>query len=89
MLDELTTGLDPAARRDTWALVQALKASGITVVLVTHALDEAEALCDRVVLIADGRLVAEGTPDEVRGDHRTLEAAYLELTDPNPLRRSA
>jgi len=80
ILDELTTGLDPAARRDTWALVRALKARGITVVLVTHAMDEAEALCDRVVVIAAGRVVAEGSPDALRGDHRTLESSYLELT---------
>ncbi len=89
VLDELTTGLDPAARRDTWALVRALKARGITVILVTHAMDEAEALCDRIVVIDAGRIVAEGTPDAVRGEHRTLEAAYLELTDHNQLRRIA
>ena len=51
VLDELTTGLDPAARRDTWALVAALRERGVTVVLVTHAMDEAEALCDRLVVI--------------------------------------
>ncbi|MFP5282437.1 MAG: ABC transporter ATP-binding protein [Actinomycetes bacterium] len=79
VLDELTTGLDPMARRDTWAMVRTLKARGITVVLVTHAMDEAEALCDRIVVIAAGRIVAEGTPDAVRGAHRTLESAYLEL----------
>ena len=55
MLDELTTGLDPAARRDTWAMVQSLKERGVTVVLVTHAMDEAEILCDRLVLINFGR----------------------------------
>ena len=58
-------------------------------ILVTHAMDEAEALCDRIVVIDAGRIVAEGTPDAVRGEHRTLEAAYLELTEPNPLRRIA
>jgi len=80
VLDELTTGLDPAARRDTWALVRSLRDSGVTVLLVTHAMDEAELLCDRLVVIHRGRIVAEGTPDQVRGDHRSLEAAYLELT---------
>ena len=84
VLDELTTGLDPAARRDTWALVRSLRARGTTVLLVTHALDEAEALCDRVVVVAGGRVVAEGAPDQVRGRHRTLEHAYLALTDPAP-----
>jgi ABC-2 type transport system ATP-binding protein len=82
VLDELTTGLDPAARRDTWTLVRSLRRQGTTVLLVTHAMDEAEALCDRVVVVAGGRLVAEGTPDDVRGEHRTLEQAYLELTSP-------
>jgi ABC-2 type transport system ATP-binding protein len=82
VLDELTTGLDPAARRDTWTLVRSLREQGTTVLLVTHAMDEAEALCDRVVVVADGRVVAEGAPDDVRGEHRTLEQAYLELTAP-------
>jgi ABC-2 type transport system ATP-binding protein len=80
VLDELTTGLDPAARRDTWALVQRLRERGVTVVLVTHAMDEAEALCDRLIVIDAGRIVAEGTPEEIREGHRTLEAAYLHLT---------
>ena len=80
VLDELTTGLDPAARRDTWALVQRLRDRGVTVVLVTHAIDEAETLCDRLVVIDAGRIIAEGTPEEIRGHHRSLEAAYLNLT---------
>ncbi len=85
VLDELTTGLDPAARRDTWALVRSLRARGTTVLLVTHAMDEAEVLCDRVLVLSGGRVVAQGTPDEVRGGHRTLELAYLELTSPELL----
>ena len=83
VLDELTTGLDPAARRDTWALIASLRERGVTVVLVTHAMDEAEALCDRLAVIADGRLIALGTPDQIRADHRSLEAAYLHLTAPD------
>jgi ABC-2 type transport system ATP-binding protein len=82
VLDELTTGLDPAARRDTWAMVRNLRDRGVTVLLVTHAMDEAETLCDRLVVINRGRIVAEGTPDEVRGAERTLESAYLNLTTP-------
>lgn len=82
VLDELTTGLDPAARRDTWVLVQGLRTRGITVVLVTHAMDEAEALCDRLAVIDRGRLVALGRAEEIRGGHRSLEAAYLSLTAP-------
>ncbi|MCO1657319.1 ABC transporter ATP-binding protein [Pseudonocardia humida] len=80
VLDELTTGLDPAARRDTWSLVRGLRTRGVTVVLVTHAMDEAEMLCDRLVVIDRGRIVAEGAPDAVRGEHRSLETAYLALT---------
>jgi ABC-2 type transport system ATP-binding protein len=82
VLDELTTGLDPAARRDTWALIEGLRDRGVTVLLVTHAMDEAEALCDRLAVIDHGRLIAEGTPDQIRGEHRSLEAAYLDLTSP-------
>lgn len=62
ILDELTTGLDPAARRATWNLVERVRDSGVTVLLVTHFMDEAERLCDRLVVIDDGRVVAEGTP---------------------------
>jgi ABC-2 type transport system ATP-binding protein len=82
VLDELTTGLDPAARRDTWALVRTLRDTGVTVLLVTHAMDEAESLCDRLAVIDRGRMVAEGSPDEVRGGHRSLETAYLHVTGP-------
>lgn len=85
VLDELTTGLDPAARRDTWALVRSLRDRGVTVLLVTHAMDEAEMLCDRLAVIDHGHVVAAGTPDEVRGDHRSLEAAYLAVTTPNEI----
>lgn len=62
ILDELTTGLDPAARRATWALVERVRDSGVTVLLVTHFMDEAERLCDRLVVIDGGRVVAGGTP---------------------------
>ena len=62
ILDELTTGLDPAARRATWDLVEKVRDSGVTVLLVTHFMDEAERLCDRLVVIDGGRVVAQGTP---------------------------
>lgn len=61
-LDELTTGLDPQARRATWELVRDIRDRGKTVVLVTHFMDEAQALADRVAIIDDGRLVALDTP---------------------------
>jgi ABC-2 type transport system ATP-binding protein len=65
VLDELTQGLDPAARRDVWDAVRALRDGGGTVLLVTHFMDEAEALCDRVVVLRDGRVVDSGTPEEL------------------------
>ncbi|MCC2309406.1 ABC transporter ATP-binding protein [Cellulomonas chengniuliangii] len=65
VLDELTTGLDPQARRDTWGLIERIRERGVTVLLVTHFMEEAERLCDRVVLIDSGRVIATGTPAEV------------------------
>jgi ABC-2 type transport system ATP-binding protein len=62
MLDEMTTGLDPQARRDTWDLIEGARDRGATIVLVTHYMDEAERLCDRVALIDQGRVVAIGSP---------------------------
>jgi ABC-2 type transport system ATP-binding protein len=62
VLDELTTGLDPQARRDTWQVIEQIRARGVTVVLVTHFMEEAERLCDRVALIDAGRVVAVDTP---------------------------
>jgi ABC-2 type transport system ATP-binding protein len=61
-LDEPTTGFDPAARRNAWGTVQSLKELGKTVLLTTHYLDEAQALADRVAIIKDGRILAEGPP---------------------------
>jgi ABC-2 type transport system ATP-binding protein len=61
-LDEMTTGLDPAARREAWDLVEAIRARGTTVVLVTHFMDEAERLCDRLAIVDRGRVVAMGSP---------------------------
>jgi len=62
ILDELTTGLDPQARRDTWSLIESVRDRGVTILLVTHFMDEAERLCDRVALIDGGRVVATDTP---------------------------
>jgi ABC-2 type transport system ATP-binding protein len=65
-LDEPTTGLDPAARRRTWAVVEALAAEGTTILLSTHSMDEAQRLADRLLVLRDGRLVADAAPDELR-----------------------
>ncbi|WP_157368283.1 ABC transporter ATP-binding protein [Alloactinosynnema sp. L-07] len=78
-LDEPTTGFDPQARRQFWALVQTLAAEGTTIVLTTHYLDEAEALADRLAVIAGGRIVAEGTPATLGG--RATAAATVSWTD--------
>ena len=61
-LDEMTAGLDPAARRVAWDLIRAIRDRGTTVVLVTHFMDEAEQLCDRVAIVNQGRIVALDTP---------------------------
>ncbi|MBO3744546.1 ABC transporter ATP-binding protein [Streptosporangiaceae bacterium NEAU-GS5] len=66
-LDEPTTGFDPEARRQFWELIEALKDDGATIVLTTHYLEEAEALADRVAVIAKGRIVAEGEPATLGG----------------------
>jgi ABC-2 type transport system ATP-binding protein len=64
-LDEPTTGFDPAARRAAWDVVRALRELGKTVLLTTHYLDEAQALADRVAILKDGRILAEGAPDSL------------------------
>ena len=62
ILDELTTGLDPASRRETWKLIEGIRDHGLTVILVTHFMEEAEYLCDRVALLHHGRVRAIDTP---------------------------
>ncbi|MEW9551774.1 ABC transporter ATP-binding protein [Nonomuraea sp. NPDC050783] len=71
-LDEPTAGLDPQARHACWELVAELRAAGVSVVLTTHHMDEAERLADHVVIIDRGRVVAEGTPAELTGAERQL-----------------
>ena len=71
-LDEPTTGFDPEARRVFWDLIRSLRASGTTIVLTTHYLDEAEALADRVAVITDGRIVEVATPQTLGGRHQAL-----------------
>jgi ABC-2 type transport system ATP-binding protein len=74
-LDEPTTGFDPQARRQFWELIRQLRASGTTILLTTHYLDEAEALADRIAVIASGRIVAEGDPSGLGG--RDMAAATV------------
>jgi ABC-2 type transport system ATP-binding protein len=79
ILDELTTGLDPLARRATWSLIERVRDSGVTVLLVTHYMDEVERLADRVALIAAGRVVAIDAPAALAAP--TLEDAYIALVE--------
>jgi ABC-2 type transport system ATP-binding protein len=69
ILDELTQGLDPAARRNVWAAVRQLHEGGTTVLMVTHEMTEAEALCDRIVVMRSGRILDQGTPAELVARH--------------------
>ena len=77
-LDEPTTGFDPQARRSFWDLVEALAADGTTILLTTHYLEEAERLADRVVVVHDGQVVAEGPPADLGG--RTARQAVVRWT---------
>ncbi|GIH59899.1 hypothetical protein Msi02_07160 [Microbispora siamensis] len=82
-LDEPTTGLDPQSRANLWDHVRRLRErDGLTVFLTTHYLEEADALCDRVLIIDNGRIVAQGAPDELKSEHgaRTLDDVFLAVT---------
>ena len=92
-LDEPTTGLDPQARRHLWDLIRQIKAKGITVILTTHYLEEAELLCDRVAIMDDGKIIALDSPKnlvkallkkgftkEQKVEQATLEDVFIDLT---------
>jgi ABC-2 type transport system ATP-binding protein len=81
-LDEPTTGLDPQARRDLHALIRGLRDDGCAVVLTTHLLDEAEALCDRVAIIDRGRVVATGNPRDLTAGSRGCQSVTLRVRGP-------
>ena len=75
-LDEPTTGFDPAARRGAWSMVRALRERGTTVLLTTHYLEEAQALADRVAIVKDGRVVAQGPPRELAPGAMRYRVSY-------------
>ncbi len=81
-LDELTTGLDPQARRAIWELVRSIRARGKTVFLTTHLMEEAEQLCDRVAIIEHGRIVDMGRPEELVSRHCPERTVVLVTNDP-------
>jgi ABC-2 type transport system ATP-binding protein len=93
-LDEPTTGFDPAARRNAWEVIRSLQELGKTILLTTHYLDEAQALCDRVAIVKDGRILAEGAPGELGAASTRYRVAWRgpegemqsrELEDPTAL----
>jgi ABC-2 type transport system ATP-binding protein len=79
-LDEPTAGMDPHARRATWQLLAELRAAGVTLVLTTHAMDEAEALADEVYILDAGRVAVAGTVAELTGAGESLESVFLTHT---------
>jgi ABC-2 type transport system ATP-binding protein len=82
-LDEPTTGLDPEVRADMWAEIAHLAAEGLTILLTTHYLEEADRLAGRLAIVDRGRVVAEGSPNELKGELRG-DAIHVELGDPEP-----
>jgi lipooligosaccharide transport system ATP-binding protein len=80
LLDEPTTGLDPQARHLLWDRLFRLKQQGVTLIITTHYMDEAEQLCDRLVVMDGGLIVAEGSPQELIGQYSTREVLELRLT---------
>jgi ABC-2 type transport system ATP-binding protein len=89
ILDELTTGLDPQARRETWKLIESVRDQGVTVVLVTHFMEEAQRLCDRVALLHGGRVVALDTPAGLAAGGRGGQRIGFALDRPDALDLSA
>ncbi|MEU9678856.1 ABC transporter ATP-binding protein [Streptomyces parvus] len=83
VLDELTTGLDPAARREVWSLIEEVRASGVTILLVTHFMEEAQRLCDRVAIFDRGRVVALDTPSGLVA--QSASGTVISFTPSRPL----
>jgi lipooligosaccharide transport system ATP-binding protein len=87
ILDEPTTGLDPQSRRQIWEEVRGMKSNGLTTLLTTHYIEEAELLCDRLVIVDCGRIIEQGTPVQLIEKHLggdgNLEDVFLKLTGKN------
>ncbi|NBV41353.1 ABC transporter ATP-binding protein [bacterium] len=84
LLDEPTTGLDPAARREIWDLIAALRQRGITLILTTHYMEEAESLCDRIVMISKGEIVADGKLEELTERQKLVETIRISVSGGTP-----
>lgn len=85
ILDELTTGLDPQARRDTWQFIERIRDRGVTIILVSHFMDEAERLCDRLIVLDRGLVVASGTPRELASAGVKGRVFRMRLNGPSPI----
>jgi len=85
VLDEPTTGLDPQARHAVWTALERLKSEGVTLILTTHYMEEAERLCDRLVIMDHGKIVTEGTPAELIAEHVGREVLELTIDDEYPV----
>jgi ABC-2 type transport system ATP-binding protein len=82
ILDELTTGLDPQARRDTWSLIERVRDTGVTILLVTHFMDEAERLSDRIAVIDGGRVAAVDTPAGLIAQSSAVQQVRFRVSQP-------
>jgi ABC-2 type transport system ATP-binding protein len=81
LLDEPTTGLDPNARREIWDILQKLKnVSETSMILTTHYMEEAEKLCDHIIIMDNGVILREGTLNQLLGEHKTLDDLFVALT---------
>ena len=81
VLDEPTTGLDPQGRNRVWQELETMKQAGVTILMSTHYMDEASALCDRLAIMHHGQILAEGTPDELVGQHAGQEVAQVRVSN--------
>ncbi len=88
ILDEPTTGLDPQARHLLWERLYGLKRNGVTLIITTHYMDEAEQLCDRLVVMDEGRIVDEGSPRALIDRHVSAEVVELRFADPDLQRKA-
>jgi ABC-2 type transport system ATP-binding protein len=82
ILDELTTGLDPQARRETWSLIERVRDTGVTIILVTHFMDEAERLCDRIAVIDRGHVAAMDTPEGLIAQVNAVQQVRFRVSQP-------
>ncbi|GAB1694999.1 ATP-binding cassette domain-containing protein [Krasilnikovia sp. M28-CT-15] len=89
LLDEPTTGLDPQARHLLWERLYQLKQAGVTLIITTHYMDEAEQLCDRLIVLDGGRILAEGTPADLIARYSSREVVELRFPADSPMDRTA